>query len=230
MRHSYLHPILVAFVPFITLFALETRAATFSSMPLDGSGFFQAPENLVFDHLITGTGIVSNHAKFNERDVRENRGNAQTFTVESAFTLDKIVINYFAAATNDDNTATFQFFSVTSVDADTLVPGPIIDQVTFSSNQLAHAAGTLVFDIENTALSVGATYAVRFVTASSTPSVFKWAFADPFDDARRYENGKLVSNNEDYTIGLVAAIPEPSSVAVLLGGAAALVAVGRRRL
>ncbi len=232
MRHPRLPTHTLRLAPLLAVLALGAQAATVSIMPLDGDSFFQAPEGLFVDHLITGTGISSSdHAAFNERDVRSSRLNAQTFTVGADFTLDKIAINYFLADTAGSWDATFQFFAVDVPDASSLAASPeLIDSVVFSAADVNVSAGTLVFDVADTGLAAGSSFAIRFVTDSSS-TIFKWAFADPFDNARRYEGNKLVSNNEDYTIGLVGAatIPEPSSAAALLGGAVALLAATRRR-
>jgi|GEM_PF-1988327 len=226
--------LLLRLTPLLTAIAVAVgaQAATFSVLALDEDNFFQAPDDLIVDHLITGTGIVSNHAAFNERDVKSTRHNAQTFTIGSAFTLDKIAINYFAAATSEAREATFQLFSVAEPEPGSLSADPvIIDSVSFTSSQLTEAAGTLVFDVIDTEVTAGSSFAIRFV-ASSSDLLFKWAFADPFADARRYEGNNLVSNNEDYTIGLIgtaSTIPEPSAAALLAGGAAVLLATTRRR-
>lgn len=231
MRHPRLPATPLRLVPLLAVLAIGAQAATFDVLPLDGDSLFQAPENLFVDHLITGTGIVSNHAVFNERDVKSPRHNAQTFTVGSDFTLDKIAINYFAAATAFTREATFQFFAVAESEPSSLPASPVlIDSVSFTSDQLGQSAGTLIFDVVDTNVTAGSSFAIRFL-AGTSDLIFKWAFADPFADARRYEGNNLVSNNEDYSIGLIgtATIPEPSSVAALLGGAAVLLAATRRR-
>ncbi|MFH1499145.1 MAG: PEP-CTERM sorting domain-containing protein [Verrucomicrobiota bacterium] len=231
MRYLQLPHSTLGLASLFTVLAVGAQAATFSVIPLDGDSFFQAPDDLLVDHLITGTGIVSNHAAFNERDVRSSRLNAQTFTAGSDFTVDKIAINYFLADTAGSWDATFQFFAVDVPDASTLPASPtLIDSLVFSAGDVNVSAGTMVFDIADTALTEGSSFAIRVVTASSS-TIFKWAFADPFDNARRYEGNSLNSNNEDYTIGLVGAatIPEPSSAALLTGGMVSLLALLRRR-
>jgi hypothetical protein len=199
--------------------------ATYSVLPLDGSGDYQAPAGiLAFDQLRTGFG--PNEGTF-ERDVRSNRDNAQTFTLPSATTIDKIAIN-FQEAPVAAATATFEFFSVADPEASTLTPVTMIDSVSFSNTDLGTASGTLVFDVANTVAAANSSFAVRLNTDSSTTAVFKWTFvATTYANGHRYENNSRPSQDEDYTVGVVA-VPEPAT-AMLLSASMLGLAMRRRR-
>ena len=185
---------------------------------------FQDPDNLELDVLLGGSAPTPNG---NERDVDSNRRNAQSFTVASNFTLDKIAINYQALnATGIDTT--FEFFRVADANAASLtVDGSILESFTFNGAHSAFSGatvnGTLVFDITDIAVETGDAFAIRFQTGSGEHSI-KWRFIGGYADGRHYENNG--GQNNDYTVGLVA-IPEPTTA--LLGGLGLLALLRRRR-
>lgn len=194
-------------------------AATLSVLPLDGDGLFQDPEGLVLDQLRKNAASAQH-----ERDVDNNRDNGQSFTITAATVIDKIAISYSVLAADGTDT-TFEFFRVANPLASTLTPdGGIIDSITFNGSDPAfggNAAGTLIFDVANTAAAAGDAFAIRFDTAGGTSHTIKWEILDnstaaSYPGGMAYENGSQF--NKVYSFGVIA-VPEPASLTLLaLGG------------
>lgn len=189
--------------------AAPLHAAVISVVPTDENGALQDPDGLVYNQLRAGTVPKKNNG---ERDVKEGRNNAQTFTLGQAVTIDKIAIN-FQESPVGSQAVKFEFFSVATADGNPLTPVSIIDSVDFEGSDLGGAAGTLVFDVADTVAAAGSSFGIRFTTSSATSLAFKWMFAtNEYDGGTRYEKGNLQAD-DDYTIGVIA-VPEPASMAL----------------
>lgn len=209
-------------------------AVVMSVINTDDDSTFQDPALLELDFLLGGSTATPGS---NERDIDSNRSNAQSFTVASNFTLDKIAINYQSLNATGINT-TFEFFRVADANAGTLtVDGSILESFTFNGSNAAFSGattnGTLVFDITDIAVETGDTFAIRFITGGGEHSI-KWRYFDASTDS--YAGGDAYESNSAanaqvsgkvYSFGLVAAIPEPSTA--LLGGLGLLALLRRRR-
>ncbi len=214
--------------------ALPASAVTISVLPLDENNLLQNPDNLVLDYLRGGETIGAR----TERDVKDNRDNAQSFLLTTATTIDAIAIQYSDLRTNGA-TMTFEFFRVADADATSLiVDGDIIDSFTFDGSHPAfngNLAGTLIFDVTDTVAAAGDAFAIRFDTDPGTTHSFKWEILHDkrndvgFTGGQAYEKNTGGGSNfhKVYTIGVVA-VPEPASLSLL--GISGLALLRRRRL
>jgi hypothetical protein len=220
---------------FATPWVGGVQAASISIIPLDGNSEWQAPTgDLVLDNLRTGF-TINPPGEFNERDVKSNRDNGQSFTISSDTIIDKIAINFSETQSNGGDTV-FEFFAVADANAATMTPnGGIIDTVTFNSAGLGiggNDAGTMVFDVANTVAAANSTWGIRFDTeASMTARVIKWEFANGNEDT--YAAGRSYhpvggEQNRDYTLGVIG-VPEPSTFALATFGLVGLIGVRRRK-
>lgn len=163
-----------------------------------------------------------------ERDVKDNRDNAQTFQLSTDTIIDKLFITFESAPLGADQ-ATFHFLSLSAHEE--LSSAVILSSVTFSSADLGMAAGTLIFDVPDISASSGSVFGIRFDTVKGSNTVFKWKGATTSFEGIRYENGSPITTAPEYfTIGVVAAIPEPSTYAMIFGALALVGAVVRRRM
>ena len=125
---------------------------------------------------------------FNERNVRNDRLNTQTFQVGTMFTLDAIYLEYQSPGTYADGDITLSIYNVADVNAATLSLGSSVVSGTFTSNATTRATAgftsagditsLLKFDFTDTdEVSIGATsgtagYALQITTTTGTNPVF----------------------------------------------------------
>jgi hypothetical protein len=222
------HPLSRIFATTFALLGLTAHAdaATLLGLPLS-SGSYQWPTSTILAGNEQTTATVTTSSG---NDLKENRDQGQTFTITQNGTIDLIAINFEGFSSSGNAAFTFNFFQVVSATNPTMV-GSVIDSLTVGAANITAlgfangAQGTLVFDVANTAVTVGSTYAIQFDTnLADTNPVIKWRR----DNAGSYSGGQSFGTAAapDYHFG-VYNIPEPSSA--LLGGLGLLALLRRRR-
>lgn len=197
---------------------------------------FTPPSNLAVNRFHPGPILSAQSA-----NVRENRDNAQTFTISSATTIDQIAIQFEGAQTATTAQATFEFFAVTNANSATLSQsGSVLDSFTLTGSSFGGAtSGLLIFDIADTSAAAGSTWGIRFDTQASVlaPGLFNWifsykalgtnAFGSNYPDGSFYQTGNA-NSGQDYAFGVVS-VPEPSTTNMLLAAIGTLLSMKRQR-
>lgn len=220
---------------------LSSAGALHAGMTVDGS----VAGTLVDNGFNTSAAVFTTIGDgFNERNVRNDRANTQTFQVGSTFTLDAIYIEYQSGGYSDGD-VTLSIYNVADVNASTLSLGSLVVSGTFTSNSTTRAAAgftsstsatsLLAFDFTGSdEVSIGATagtagYALQFTTTAGSNAVFAWQRGGGYAGGSSYEAGSI-NSGLDYAVAFTAvAIPEPSSAAALAGALAVGVALTQRR-
>jgi hypothetical protein len=189
---------------------------------------------------------VSPATSFDERNVRDDRQNTQTFQVGTTFTLDSIYLEYQSPGTYADGDIILSIYNVDDVNAATLTLGSLVVSGTFTSDATTRAAAGFTSDGGATSLlqftftgadqvSIPATsgtagYAIQFTTTAGTNPVFTWerAGGDLYAGGSSYESG-TINTGLDYSLAFAAAVPEPGTVALVTVGLFGALCITRRR-
>jgi len=215
--HAVLTLAVVAIVS-LAFTATPAHAVIMSGFATSGGSYQWPASTLLADNeQVTATVNASSG-----HDLKSARNQGNTFTVTQNGAIDLIAMNF--ESFNNTGTAdfTFKFFEVVSA-ADSTQVGAIIDSLTVSAANVTAlgfangAEGTLVFDVANTAVTTGDTYALQFVTPNDSNLIMKWRR----DNAGSYTGGQSFGTTTaapDYHFG-VYATPEPATMSILaLGG------------
>jgi hypothetical protein len=200
------------------LAAASAHAATITGLAVDGSNNFQVPSSDFMGGLPAVSALVTSSSG---HDVKSNRDQGQTFTVTETGTITEIAMffeSYTAGGTAD---FTFNFFEVASATDPTQV-GATIDSLTVTDAMVSGLGfldgdeGTLVFDVADTIVSAGSTYAIQLDTANDSSLILKWRRqnSDTYTDGINFGNG---INGADYHVAAYGLVPEPSGFALLAG-------------
>ncbi|MEM7391015.1 MAG: hypothetical protein AAF492_01605, partial [Verrucomicrobiota bacterium] len=193
--------LLLAVVSGLSVFS-SPAAVNLSTIPLNG-GNYDIPAGTLISNLTLNPGT-----SVSERDIRQNRDNAMSFTVNSndwpnGIIVDRIYIlyeqgidivndfNVYFGSVADANAATLNFVSNFESEFNLTFPaGSPIE-------------GTAILDVDDRYLSPGA-YAFQFDTDSSDPKIIKWSLTgggNQYPDGRVYQGGN--SENNDYAFGII---------------------------
>ena len=197
--------------------ATPAPAAIMSGFAISGGSYQWPTSTLLADNeQVTATVTTSSG-----HDLKSARNQGNTFTVMQKGTIDIIAMNFESFNNTGTADITFKFFEVVSATDSTQV-GATIDSLPVSAANVTAlgfangAEGTLVFDVANTAVTTGGTYALQFVTPNDSNLIMKWRR----DNAGSYAGGQSFGTTAapDYHFG-VYATPEPATMSLLaLGG------------
>ena len=211
----------------ISLTVSAASAATISGLALSGGDYQWPTSTLLADNEQVSAAVDGSSG----HDLKDNRDQGNTFTIAQDGTIDLIAMNFESFNSSGSATITFNFYEVNSASDPTQVGG-IIDSLAVSAADVTGLGfangdeGTLVFDVVDTAVTAGGTYALQFDTVSGqTGTIIKWRKGGSYTGGQSFGN---VTNAPDYHFGVYAvAVPEPSTTALLgLGGVALIL---RRR-
>lgn len=189
----------------------------------------------LFSNGLTTAAVYTTSAgnnNFNERNVRNDRQNTQTFQVGTTFTLDAVYLEYENGGYNDGD-ITLGIYNVADVTAGTLSLGSLMVSGTFTSNATTRAAAgftssgditsllkfdfTDIDEVSLAATSGTAGYALQIATTTGANPVFAWqrAGGDLYSGGSSYEAGGI-NAGLDYAMAITAAaVPEPSRMLLL---------------
>ncbi len=212
----------------LALTATSAHAATLSGLSVSGGNYQWPTATLLADNEQVSAAVDSSSG----HDLKSNRDQGNTFTITQNGTIDLIAMNFESFNSSGTADLTFLFYEVVSASNPTQV-GATIDSLTVSAADVSALGfangdeGTLVFDVTNTAVTTGGTYALQFDTPNDSNLLMKWRR----DNAGSYAGGQSFGTTAapDYHFGVYDAIPEPSSGALLGLGGLALVTRRRRK-
>ena len=160
---------------------------------------------------------------FNERNVRNDRLNTQTFQVGTTFTLDAVYLEYQSGGYSDGD-VTLSIYNVADVNASTLTLGSLVVSGTFTSNATTRAAAgftssttansLLKFDFTGSdEVSLAATdgtagYALQISTTTGANPVFAWQRAGAYAGGSSYESA-AINSGLDYAMAISAVASGP---------------------
>lgn len=210
----------------IVLTTSAASAATLSGIAVSGGNYQWPTLPLLADNEQTSSTVGSGTA----HDLKQGRNQGMTFTVTQNGTIDLIAMNFESFSSGGNADFTFNFFEVQSATNPTQV-GATIDTVTVTAADVTAAGfangdeGTLVFDVTDTAVTMGGTYALQFITTNNN-YIVKWR-----NDTDGYTGGQPFGDDfkaNGYNFGVYGAVPEPSTAALLGLGGLALILRRRR--
>jgi hypothetical protein len=180
---------------------------------------------------------------FNERNVRNDRANTQTFQVGSTFTLDAVYLEYQSPGSYADGDIILSIYNVADTNAATLTLGSLVVSGTFTSNATTRTAAgftsstgatsLLKFDftgadqVSLAATSGTAGYALQFTTTTGTNPVFTWERGGGYAGGSSYESG-AINSGLDYAVAITA-VPEPHEYAIAITALLGVAIFIRRR-
>jgi hypothetical protein len=191
--------------------ATSAPAAIMSGLAISGGNYQWPSEILLADNEQVSAAVNGSSG----HDLKSDRDQGNTFTVTQNGTIDLIAMNFESFNSSGTADITFKFFEVVSATNSTQV-GATIDSLTVSAADVTALGfangdeGTLVFDVTNTAVTTGGTYALQFDTPNNSNLIMKWRR----DNASSYTGGQSFGTTAapDYHFGVYAgAAPSPSS-------------------
>ena len=189
-------------------FTTSADAATLTGLSLSGGNYQWPTSTLLADNEQVSAAVNSSSG----HDLKSNRDQGNTFTISQNGTIDLIAMNFESFKNTGTADFTFDFFEVVSATDPTQV-GATIDSLTVSAADVTALGfangdeGTLVFDVINTAVTTGGTYALQFDTPNDSNLIMKWRRDNPGS----YTGGKSFGNTvaaPDYHFGVYAG-PSP---------------------
>ena len=177
-------------------------AATISGLSVSGGNYQWPTSTLLADNEQVSAAVDGSSG----HDLKSNRDQGNTFTITQDGTVDLIAMNFESFNSSGTADFTFKFFEVVSA-SDPSQVGATIDSLTVSAADVTALGfangdeGTLVFDVVDTVVTAGATYALQFDTPNDSSLIMKWRR----DNAGSYTGGESfgnVTSAPDYHFGV----------------------------
>jgi len=215
----------------LALLCLVSATAAEALVSYSATGWNDSDPNIVAD---AGPGIAGGQ----NQDAKSDRDLAQTFTLGTEATVDRVWVGVSSFTTGQS--ATMRLYSVTDPNDGSYPEPPVTplfeELIEIPASLGSSAAGYLIFDIDGPTLGAGS-YALQFEDSGSSTTYFSWQESSNSQfiaDGRYYRRGSSSTDDRAFAIEAGPAptddraptTPEPATAALFALAAAALL---RRR-